>query len=288
MLTKVREVEPIQIKKLAAVLEQAWGKANLPNVESWDRKFTIEQVTKHNKVSLVTTSMNRLSDVKQTLPRNIKDNEDYPNIEFVLLDYNSQDGLGDWVRFEMMDHVEKGTLVYYRTEEPEFYDMSHSRNVGFKAATGDIVNSVDADAFTNAGFATFVNRMANERPEKAIFAKSRQLLRGRLGFYRKEFIDLLGGYDGSLHGYGHDDQDILNRAWCLGFKMMRYGGQFSGGTDDHKKHQSGNYKELWWVTEGRNRFISYANLILERYKANEGEHWGKAKLMKNFKEEIEI
>ena len=49
------------------------------------------------KISFCTTCKERLRHLKQTLPKNIKDNSNYPFIEFVILDYNSQDGLGDWM-----------------------------------------------------------------------------------------------------------------------------------------------------------------------------------------------
>ena len=41
--------------------------------------------------------MNRLYHIRETLPRNVRDNKDYPYVEFVLLDYGSDDGLEDWV-----------------------------------------------------------------------------------------------------------------------------------------------------------------------------------------------
>jgi len=232
--------------------------------------------------------MNRLENLKATLPVNIKNNP-YPNVEFVVLDYNGSDNVGDWIKKEMMEHIESGKLMFLRTEEPEFFDMSHSRNIAFQAATGDIVNNIDADTFAKNNFADFVNKLANEQPEKAIFAKSRQLLRGRLGFYKKEFVEYLGGYDENIKSYGHDDADLMYRAWCLDFKLMPFSrsGDFEGKIEDHHKHQGKNYKEVWWITEPRNRFISYTNLILERYKANVNSEWGKAKLIKNFTEEIE-
>jgi hypothetical protein len=191
----------------------------------------------------------------------------------------------------MMEHISSGKLVYYRTEEPEFFDMSHAKNVAFLAATGDIVNSVDGDNFIppskECDFATYINKLANEQPEKAIFAKSRQLLRGRLGFWKREFIEL-GGYDQDLIGYGNEDSNLQSRAWMCMYKMMSFRGQFCGIIPDHIKHREGNYKEEWWRTEGRNRLISYTNLIVGNFIANRGRIWGKAKLMKNFNgEEIE-
>lgn len=285
------ENSEIDMKNLSRILELAWRKVSWPKFgeSSWDGKF-IKPVVKKNKISLCTTCMNRLEDLKQTLPKNIEDNRDYENIEFVLLDYNSNDGLGSWVGSEMIDYINEGILVYYRTEEPEYFDMSHSRNVAFLVATGDIVNNVDADSFTNEGFADIINKIANEQPEKAIFGKSKQLLRGRIGFYRLEFIHDLGGYDEDLKGYGHDDADIMNRAWELGFKFMPFSrqGNFVGVVPNHIKHQEGNYKEPWWVTEGRNRFISYTNLILKKFRANENRVWGKATLVKNFQTKMKI
>jgi glycosyltransferase involved in cell wall biosynthesis len=255
----------------------------------WDRGFH-NPITKNYKISICTTVMNRIDNLKYTLPKNIEANSDYNNVEFIILDYNSSDGLGDWIKKEMFNHIKSGKLVYYRTEEPKFFDMSHSRNIAFKVASGDIVNNIDADALSlvtkGEGLASFINRMANQQPKNAIFAKSRQLLRGRIGFYKDEFIDILGGYDENLKGYGHDDANLLHRAWGLGFKLMAYRGGFCGIIPNHIKHQEGNYKKLWWETEGDNRLISYTNLITKRFKANEGREWGKAKLTKNFKEEI--
>ena len=292
-----KEVEKgfINTKKLAKVLEDAWyhNMKDRGGFVCWDGKFT-KEVTKRYKISLCTTCMDRLSDLKQTLPQNIKDNSDYPNIEFVVLDYNSKnDDVSGWIKSEMGEHIDSGKLVYYRTTEPKYFDMSHSRNIAFLAAAGDIVNNIDADAFTPPaeewGFATYINKLANEQPEKAIFAKSRQLLRGRLGFYRKEFIELLGGYDETnLNYYGNDDANLQNRAWELGFKMMSFRGQFCGIVPDHVKHKEGNYPVPWWQSEGENRLISYATIIVKQFKANEGRVWGKAKLIKNFNEEIEV
>ena len=269
----------IDFKPIAKILEMTFRENRSPAFSTWDGNFTTE-VTKFNRISLCTTVMNRLKDVKQTIPKNMSDNSDYENSEFLILDYNSSDGLEDWVRKALSEHIKSGKVVFFRTTDPKFFDMSHSRNLAFKLATGDIVNNVDADAYTNEGFITFINKLANEQPEKAMFAKSKQLLRGRLGFYRKEFIELLGGYDEDLTGYGHDDADLMNRAWELGFRMMPFRGPFSGCTSDHVKHQSGNYRELWWKTEGRNRFLSYAKILLGQWKANEGRPWGVAEIHK--------
>lgn len=288
---KEREKGFIDTKALAKHLEDAWyhSMKATGGFVCWDGQFT-KQVTKAYKISICTTCMDRLDDLKQTLPQNIKDNQDYQNVEFVVLDYGSKkDNLSEWIKSEMMEHIESGRLVFYRTEEPEFFDMSHAKNVVMLAASGDVVNSVDGDNFTlpseECGFATYINKLANEQPEKAIFAKSRQLLRGRLGFHKREFIEL-GGYNEKLKGYGNEDANFQNRAWMCGYRMMSFRGRFCGIIPNHIKHRSGNYKEEWWHTEGKNRLISYTDLIVGNLIANEGRVWGKAKLIKNFGEEV--
>ena len=89
-------------------------------VSIWDGNFTAP-VTRNYRISLCTACMGRLHDLKQTLPKNIEDNRDYPNVEFVILDYNSDDGLEDWMRRNMMEHIESGLVSYYHTTEPEYF-----------------------------------------------------------------------------------------------------------------------------------------------------------------------
>lgn len=260
----------------------------------WDGKIT-KPVEKQYKISLCTTCMGRAKDLVTTLPVNIELNKSYKNLEFLILDYNSQDGLGDWVKENMMEHIESGLVSYYRTEEPDHYSMTKSRNLAFKLANGDIVNNVDADNFLLKNreiskeicFAEMLNTLANQQPKKAIFAKGKRMLRGRLGFWKKEFTQILKGYNENINDYGHDDHDLMNRAWLAGFKLMWFGGNYyeSNGS---KKHQTENMKQPnWKFTEARNKVISLENLLKEKVSGNDGP-WGKGILIKNFKEEITL
>jgi hypothetical protein len=253
-------------------------------------------VKKYHKVSICTTCMNRTSDLKQTYIKNLEDNMRYPHVDFVLLNYNSEkDDMDEWAKDTLTPYIEKGILNYYHTTEPQFYSMTHSRNVAFKLGMGDIVNNVDADHFTQYKdevqemcFAEYINFLANHQKRKAVFLKSKQKNRGRLGFYKKDFL-WLRGYDEQIKGYGHDDCDLLNRALCAGFTCLFFTGKYFSHTDDHKRHPTGNYENKdWRYTQRLNHLISLINLKYEKYRANKDQEWGKAKLLKNWTEEIEI
>lgn len=248
----------------------------------WDRNFT-KPVHKDYKISLCTTCMGRSHDLKLTFIKNFEDNLDYPNIEFVLLNYNSPDDFEEWAKDVLPPYIATGKVVYYKTTEPKFYSMSHSRNVAFKLATGDIVNNVDADSYVKAGFASYLNKQANQQPSKAIFTKGKKMMRGRLGFYRSEFIWELGGYDEKLTGYGHDDHDLRDRAWAMGYEMMWYGSDFHESISTTGKERTDNMENRnWKQTEDNNRIISATNLKNKVYTANAGTHWGKALVTRNF------
>jgi len=250
-------------------------------------------VTTNYKVSICTNCMGYAESVKKTVKQNIEDNlKSYSNIEYVLLNYNSKDDLEEYVKNELMQYIECGILNYYHTIEPQYYSMAHSRNVTFKVAEGDIVASVDADHFTTEGFAAALNLYSNQfDTNRLAFIKGRWRNRGRVAFFRKPFIEELAGYDELIEGYGFEDKDLLFRAEKLGFKIITCRGQFCKVVEKHRRHQMSNYKSTdqnWRYTQRRNTLISILNLAMGRYKANEGLHWGKAHLVKNFKEEVDV
>ncbi len=257
-------------------------------VPVWDGTFTRPH-TRDYSISFCTTCMGRVHDFVQTFPRNLADAASYPHVEFVILDYNSRDGLEEWVAKNLMPQIESGRVVYAKTSEPRYYSMAHSRNVAFKIASGDLVCNVDADNWIAPGFPEILNRLANERPERAIFAKGHRLLRGRIAFFRHEWEHLLGGYSEELQGYGHDDRDLVNRAQLLGFALMWFGGTYVHRLRTPSAAKVANMETPdWRATEERNKELSAAALRAGRLKANAGRRWGAARVTKNFREVIEL
>ena len=167
------------------------------------------------RISLCTVCMNRLHHLQKTLPKNIEDNLHYPGIEFVLLDYNSQDGLEDWVKSDLMSYIKAGKLVYYKTTEPDYFRMSHSKNIAHRVATGDIVCNVDADNYAGKGFAEFIRDKFQRNPNVYLVPEESLLngdcgAGGRICLKKTDFINLRG-YDESFDGWGYEDIDLRDR-----------------------------------------------------------------------------
>lgn len=171
------------------------------------------------KISFCITCMNRLEHLRKTLERNILDNLLEGEVEFVLLDYHSTDGLPEWVRQHMGSYINRGLLNYYRTEEPQHYLRSHSRNMAFRLAQGDILCNLDADNFLGKGFARFMLDAFDR--EKGIFYISSLVNRdvfGRVCLTQADYL-AVRGYDEALVGYGMEDADLFDRLLKQGLEQ---------------------------------------------------------------------
>ena len=271
------------------------GKRYWTGQKMWDGKITTPVKTNY-KISICITCMDRLNDLSLTLPFNIE-HKAYPSVEFILLDYNShKDDVGKWVKEKMSEYIESGLLTYYRTGEPKYYTMAHSRNVAFNLASGDIILNVDADNFIQPrdkvitqSFCEYVNILANQSGgEKAIFAKGKRMMHGRLGFFKKEFISI-GGFDEKMCGYGYDDIDLMRRAWALGFTLYWFGGLYVDRIKTSNSMKGENMQNRnWRKTEWCNQQMGYANLDAGIFVSNQGTTWAKCHVTKNFKEEMDI
>jgi len=168
------------------------------------------------KISFCTVCMNRLHHLRKTLPVNLKNTKNFENLEFVLLDYNSSDGLEDYVKNDLATYVQSGRLVYYKTNTPVHFHRSHSRNLVFKLATGDIVCNIDADNFTESDFPVYVQKIFTESPNTFLttIGTNGNLFRkdvlGRICVNKKDFYRV-GGFDERMSYYGFEDYDFVNR-----------------------------------------------------------------------------
>ena len=257
------------------------------------------------KISLCTTSMNRLEYLSRTLPQNIKDNEDCDNLEFVVLNYNSVDDMEEWVRDTYSSLIREGRLVYVREKAAIHFRPAHSRNVSMRCASGELICNVDADNYTNQGFASFLLDYFQYRYHPLIansydfFKWEAMSTHGRVAMRRQHFMRL-GGYDEHMLGWGAEDTDLNNRCLLAGFerleipekyfKVIEHGDDvrvenvdFSHleeiPEDDEKRKDASNMLNCKWMGWKRSN---------EFYVANVGKCWGAAVVEKNFSEVVHL
>jgi hypothetical protein len=184
------------------------------------------KVNTYYKISFCITCMNRTGHLKKTLRKNIKYNLQYPNLEFVLLDYNSADGLKDWVLKNFKKELDSGLLAYYRTEKPKHFHMANAKNIAHYLASGDIVCNLDADNFTGKDFAFYINLIMQKSLN--IIGVHIYNLRsikyhisdcgGRVFISKANFVKL-GGYNENFIGWGFEDDEFKQRAIILGLAV---------------------------------------------------------------------
>lgn len=183
-------------------------------------KLYKKNIGEYHRISFCITCMNRAMHIKKTLRKNINDNIDYPNLEFVLLDYNSSDDLQEWVFNNFKDELANGRLVYYQTKEPKYFHMANAKNIAHHLATGDIVCNLDADNYTNKDFAFYINKKIQNNTN--IIGRQHNYgdlinnyeTSGRIFLTKENFLKL-GGYDEKFVGWGCEDDDFMERAYIM-------------------------------------------------------------------------
>lgn len=219
------------------------------------------------RISFCTTCMNRLSYLKQTLPKNLADNSDYENLEFVLLDYNSSDGLEEYIKSNYSAYLDNGKLVYFRLDSVKFYDWTHSRNLVVSLATGDVICNIDADNFTGVGFAAYVNSVFSEMSNVFLTTYFMPMRKndvlGRICMLKKSFMEI-GGYDERMKHYGFEDIDLICRLKRSGVdKVDIINPAFLNAIQHTNKERMLNSKEGFLLKELYIRYISaYSSELL--------------------------
>ncbi|MGB4058397.1 MAG: galactosyltransferase-related protein [Alphaproteobacteria bacterium] len=173
------------------------------------------------KISFTTTCMGRIEHLKQTLVENMRGNPSSQDIdvEFCVLDYNSPDGLEEWIKSDpqMVDAMEAGFLRYGKNHDVEKFHMAHAKNQAKRLATGEVLCNIDADNFTGDGFANYLANVFKKNDQIVVSPSSHTIgeLKGGVGgriAVKREYFEMLGGYDERFKMWGNEDTDFVRRA----------------------------------------------------------------------------
>ncbi len=164
----------------------------------------------HKQLSFCIVCRNRLEHLQQTLITNLKENN-RKYVEFVLLDYNSDDGLGYWVKENLMHYLSTGILVYYRNSSAYFFHRTHSRNMAIRLSTGKIVCNLDADNYLGEGNADYILNLFHQNENIFVTSDySKRDIVGRVYMYKNDFVKV-NGYNEAFEGYGFEDVELYHR-----------------------------------------------------------------------------
>jgi len=158
--------------------------------------------------------MNRIHYLKQTIDINInlikKFNEDNDNkFELSLCNYDSKDGLDNYIKKNYQEHIDSGLLVYTRVINKKYFERSHAKNIAHKYSTGDVLINLDSDNFLNYNVIQYFNDFfTNNNIDSVVLCDKKNF--GLIGLSRNNFYKL-GGYNEKMIVYGFEDIDLVNR-----------------------------------------------------------------------------
>lgn len=238
---------------------------------------------KEIRLSLCTAIKDRLPHLMKTLPQNIADARRNPHVEFVVLDYGSGDGLGEWIR----PYVSNGLVNYYRAEGQPYWRNAHAKNVSTLVAGGGIVCNVDADNLIGDGFTEYLCEFFGRAGGVLTGPPAVEGVTGRVACLKADFI-ALGGYNEEFSfGWCCEDIDLVSRANYMGHAVNYIVPKYLR----HLPHDAGLRNQCaettdFIATNKKGLDIMATNLRLGLYVANRKAPWGACVLTRNYTEEV--
>ena len=165
--------------------------------------------------------MNRLHQIKETLRVNIDNSTD--NSEFVIVDFNSNDGLKDYIYNNFQDEILNNKLKYIFTDKVKYWHASICKNTTHMHAKGKYLVNLDCDNFIGNKGDELILNIFSENEDNIIISQTNNIVSsgngGRISISKDNFIKL-GGYDESFYPMGYQDYDLIERAKKFGLKYI--------------------------------------------------------------------
>lgn len=239
-------------------------------------------------ISFCTTVKDRFEHLTTTFIRNLEDNAQYPNCEFVLLNYNCPDSRTEkWVSRRLTPYLAAGRVAYYFFGDAETYHMAHSRNLAFRLATGSVVCNVDADNFLGKGFANYVAVAMSRRDVFLRGPGGEGGVAGRIGVRRADW-EAVSGYDERFECWGGDDTDFAQRLEMLGKRrrmiLLR---KFCGCISHSDELRTRHFHKDKADSARDHKLIIAENASRKVIRPNRNS-FGHGRVLKNFSEWIEV
>lgn len=160
--------------------------------------------------------MGRLHHIERTLIPNLITISKFKKAEIILLDYNSRDGLFNWVLKNCKYWIKEKKLKFFYTKIPKNFFAPHAKNIAYLQSEGDFICNIDADNYIVEDLC-FVLRDIFKINENSIICSKSNDISGNIGgagkiATKKEIFMSVNGYDeGQIQGWGVDDLSLQMR-----------------------------------------------------------------------------
>ncbi len=207
---------------------------------------------------------NRLDDLKRSMPYFIAEKDESPPLEICILDYNSTDGLAEY--------LEDKPVTYAKYTGRNYYHMAHARNLSVLMAHGKYISIMSADIHPLGKFASTVRKIIDVWEPDWLYSTFHPAV---LVMKKDEFISA-GGYDEDYEYYGKEDKDLHNRLLRRGLFQFNFPNNLFEVEYTEMEEKLKNYRG----NPSRWRMHITTKKIFERNEksgilvANQGKEWG--------------
>lgn len=238
--------------------------------------MTREIIDQNPLISYIIPCMGRLYELEIVMPLVIAAANVSPPIEILVLNYNSPDGLSQYME-ELINKTKltNGNIItHYRYTKPKYYQIAHSRNLASKKAKGEWLLQSAAGIYLEKGFFVKLREFINSAG--ADFYRIDSLtMPGVIAIPKEEFIKA-GGYDERFEFYGSEDRDLNSRLERRGLKYGLIDRKWLHSLADPVEEKSKNYrlKLSKFAMTKINSKIYAENVEKQVLVANKGNDWG--------------
>lgn len=243
------------------------------------------------RISFCTTCMDRLFHLEQVFKRNLESSSSFTDVEFVILNYGSRDGLDEWARRNLSSEIEKGIVSYYRTDEPRYWVAAHAKNIAHKLATGDILCNLDSDILIPEGYCEYIESVFKSNPDSIIAFESEDVHgnHGCAGIVaaKKHHFYSVNGYDEQIRmGWGYDDMNFQFRCRMHNGLELVVPPKICLCIPHSNDIRTANcqLKQID-ITRQMSFGLCEESAKNKDYVANKSQNWGSAKVLKNFSDD---
>ena len=212
-------------------------------------------------ISLITYCKGRCSQAREYVPAALKALR--PGDELVFVDYDDSENVGQWAA-----ELRAECLTVVRADGLAWFHVNHARNIGGRAAVGELLIFSDVDFLVSADLI----EEARTLPALAFFTQPNTI--NSFGFVvcRRSDFQEIQGWDEAFIGYGCDDICFRESLFALpraAFEMKNLLVPISPGVEQVRMHQ---------VSQGLS--VSYNSRlkkllrVMHPYRQNLSRNWG--------------